>query len=314
MRIECPNCKLSGNLDESTVPATGLAMNCPRCKTGFTVERPSHGNALSGAMMDSCPQCQYATFSDEKFSVCPKCGLVVAEYHQKQLAARQAGRGSQPESRAPRPRSEQTMPPVRLSDEQRRKEEDARRKYGLDKVPGTVEAAEPAPVKVAVAEAPFPVLLIGWVTILAGLALVIYGGTGIAEYLARSRDAAAALQAGDEAATPVDLMVRFALFPVLTIVYALVMTLFGSQFLCRRAWAVGAMNSGALAGMVLGGAMELTDVIAWFRRASDSAAIGYYLTGLAGGLLMVALWIVPLLVLREYLRSDQFDRIKGQFS
>jgi predicted Zn finger-like uncharacterized protein len=87
MKIECPGCKLSGNIDDSTVPATGLAMTCPRCKKPFTVEKPVVAAGEAVAMLDSCPKCQYSTFSEEKFAICPKCGLVVADYHKEQLAA-----------------------------------------------------------------------------------------------------------------------------------------------------------------------------------------------------------------------------------
>ena len=93
MKIECPGCKLTGNINDATVPATGLAMTCPRCKQKFIAEKsvPQAGAAV--AMLDTCPSCQYATFSDEKFAVCPRCGLVVAEYQKKLLAARKSEPG-----------------------------------------------------------------------------------------------------------------------------------------------------------------------------------------------------------------------------
>jgi len=93
MKIECPECKLAGNVDDSLIPATGIAMNCPRCKTRFAVERPQAGSEHASAMLDTCPSCQYATFSEEKFSVCPKCGLVVADYQGQMLTARGSDRG-----------------------------------------------------------------------------------------------------------------------------------------------------------------------------------------------------------------------------
>jgi predicted Zn finger-like uncharacterized protein len=313
MKIECPNCKLSGNIDDATVPATGLSMTCPRCKAHFTAERPVQVSGPSGAMLDNCPSCGYATFSEEKFAVCPKCGLVIADYHQKLLAARQAEK-TRARTPAPSERNQQAqpLPPLRLTEEQRRKEEEARKKHGLDKEPGVIELPEPVKVRRG-GDTPLPVQIIGWVTVIVTLALVIYGISGILEYLAKLKEAKAALLAGDEAYSKGDLYLKYAIFPVLTIIYALVMLVFGSQFLSMRLWSVKALKSGALFGIVLFASMELTDMVAWCRRASDNASFGYYATGLGGGLLMAALWILPLIALSEYLRSPQFEKLSDRF-
>ena len=85
MKIECPNCHLQGEINGDRVPVTGLASTCPRCKGRFTVERPA--GAGTPTTLSTCPGCQYSTFSEETFAVCPQCGLDYAE-HQRQSAAR----------------------------------------------------------------------------------------------------------------------------------------------------------------------------------------------------------------------------------
>ncbi|HEX4386583.1 MAG TPA: zinc-ribbon domain-containing protein, partial [Myxococcales bacterium] len=45
MKISCPNCAASYELDDSRVPAAGLSIKCPKCKNPFTVHKASDGKA-----------------------------------------------------------------------------------------------------------------------------------------------------------------------------------------------------------------------------------------------------------------------------
>lgn len=251
--------------------------------------------------MDSCPSCQYATFSEEKFSVCPKCGLVVADYLRQKLAERGTGRSSRkaPAEVAP------------LTAEQLRRDEEARRKHGLEgdgQLPGD---AQPPP---AMADLPMPLLAVGWGTLLVTLGLLAYGGSGFLDYLARLDEAKAALLAGDNAPSGGSLFGRFALFPLLFIVYAVAMAVLANRFLALRFWAVRALEIGGWTGVALGGLMEFADMVAWCTRASGNASFAYYATGLIGGVLTALLWMAPPFVLVEYLRSEQFDGLRRHFS
>jgi hypothetical protein len=295
MKIECPECKLSGSIGDDVVPATGLAMNCPRCKARFVVERPGAANAA--ALMDSCPACQYATFSEERFSVCPRCGLVVADYLRQKLAER--GR-----SAPPRPAPQEVVAP--LTAEQQRREDEARRKYGLDGV-------NDVPAAPSLAELPTPLQLVGWGTVAIALGVVVYGGWGVADYLKRLDEARAALLAGDKAPSDAIIFLRHALFPLLMIVYGIAMAVLANRFLALRPWTVRWLEIGGWAGVALGGMMELAEMVAWCSRASSNATFGYYATGLGGGLLMALLWMAPPFVLVEYLRSEQFDELRRHF-
>ncbi len=310
MKIECPSCKLTGNINEATVPATGLAMTCPRCKANFTALRPVAGSGSAGAMVDSCPSCQYATFSEEKFSTCPKCGLVVADYLRKQQEARDVQKSRPQAPASGRPAHQ--PPPVELSVEQRKKEEESRRKYGIDKVAESQLPPEVLAVN-SYDSTPLPVMIVGWITVIAGILLIIYGVSGLLEFAGKLKEAKVAIQAGDEALTTSNLVLEFGIIPAIIIVYSLTMIFFGSQFLLLKRWSLKALGFGAWAGICLAAVMELTDMIAWCRRASDSASIGYYATGILGGVLLAALWIVPLLVLAEYLKSEQFEKAGKSF-
>ncbi|HZV81874.1 MAG TPA: zinc-ribbon domain-containing protein [Geobacteraceae bacterium] len=301
MKIECPECKLSGNVDDSMVPATGIAMNCPRCKARFVVERPRFSQEQAEAMLDTCPSCQYATFSEEKFAVCPKCGLVVADYQLQLRAGRKTEKSG-----------ENTSPAVpAMTAEQQRRDEEARKKYGLDGATGEVGNGTPA--MVGTAQLPTPLLVVGWGTIAVALGLLIYGVSGVVEYLSRLKDAQTALQAGDEAPSVADLFFRFALFPLLMVAYGIAMAFLANRFLALRLWAVRSLETGGWTGVCLAAAMELADIVAWFARSSSGASIGYYATGLLSGVLMALLWMFPPFVLVEYLRSEQFDRLGDYF-
>ena len=314
MRIECPGCTLSGTLDESTVPATGLAMTCPRCKKPFIVERPAPAAGVAGAMLDSCPKCQYATFSEEKFSVCPKCGLVVADYHKEQLAARQnqKSRPVSPPAMQRQPGQHEPSTP-RLSPAQLQKDEEARRKYGLDKVPGVIEAEEHPVAAGPSGETPLPVLIAGWGAIVAALILVGFGISGIMEYLSKVKEAQAAIAAFEEAQSSSALFFQFLLFPVLSIIFAVVMLGFSSQFLAMKKWSIGAMHNGAWAGVGLLALMKISDMIFWFKRASADASFGYYAMGMFGDVMLLLLYSAPFFALAEYLKSVLFEKSEKLF-
>ncbi len=311
MKIECPGCKLSGTIDDSTVPATGLTMSCPRCKTNFTAEKPVLQAGAAVAMLDTCPVCQYSTFTEEKFAVCPKCGLVAADYHKQQLTARQV-QNKRPPSPLRQMQEQNSDPLPRLTPEQLKKEEESRRKHGLDKIPGVVEVTETVIVSQS-AETPLPILIVGWGTIIASILLLVYGGSGIMEYLAKVKEAKAALEALEEAQSRTTLLFQFLLFPVLSIIFSFVMLVFGARFLALKRWSINAVQKGAWAGVGLLALMKISDMLFWFKRASADASIGYYAMGVCGDLVVMILLIAPFLALADYLKSPLFEKLDDLF-
>lgn len=313
MRIECPGCKLSGNIDDATVPATGLVATCPRCKKQFTVERPVLETGSAAAMLDTCPSCQYATFSDEKFSICPKCGLVVADYQRQLLAARQQKNGSPAAPPLSGQTHVQSAPPLPgLSPQQKQKDEEARRRHGLDKIPDAVDS-EGRPIVRSSAETPLSILIAGWGVIIAAVLITGFGVSGIMEYLAKVKEAKAAIEALEEAQTGSALLLEFLLFPALSILYSIVMLVLGTQFLAMKRWSIAAIQYGAWAGVGLLGLMKVADMVFWFRRASAEASFGYYAMGVLGDVMLMLLYIAPFLVLAEYLKSSLFEKSEEMF-
>jgi predicted Zn finger-like uncharacterized protein len=310
MRMECPGCHLVGNIDDSRVPATGLSMNCPRCKKQFTAEPSASGTEEIRAMLDTCPICQYATFSEEKFTDCPKCGLNVAEHQKKQLEYRKPSAARQHSQSAQRAH-EEPMKAVRMTEEQRHRDEDARRKFGLDKPPGTIEKDEPSASLPS--DVPMPVMIVGWGTLLVCIMLLVYSGAGIIEYIEKLKVAAAAIAAKEEAESQAALFFGYLFSPLLFIVYAVVMTVIGAQFLRMKKRFVKPLGIGAWIGILLVVIMKITEILLWFGRASSSASFSYYAMGVVGDLLMAALWIAPFLVLSEYLKSPLFEKVEETF-
>jgi predicted Zn finger-like uncharacterized protein len=298
MKIECPECKLVGSIDDAVVPATGIAMTCPRCKARFVAQRPESG-AGGEAQLDTCPSCQYATFSEDKFSTCPQCGLVVADYQRQLRAGRVAEKRRQPPAEA--------VPA--LTPEQQRHEDEARRKYGLDQ-----GAGQGGDAPVLAGDPPAPLLIVGWGTMAVAVGLLVYGASCLSDYGSRLRLAEAALLAGDDAPSSLALFGRFALFPILMMVYAVALGWLANRFLARQRWAVSGLENVGWTGVALAAAMELTDMAFWIGRSTGGSSIGYYAAGLGGGVLMALLWMFPPFVLVEYLRSEQFDRLGKYFS
>jgi predicted Zn finger-like uncharacterized protein len=82
MKIICPKCNASGNIPDHEIPVEGRFLSCPRCKHGFDVKKPK---ATSNEyLVDACPSCAYSTFGEERFGTCPKCGVVIKAFIDRQ--------------------------------------------------------------------------------------------------------------------------------------------------------------------------------------------------------------------------------------
>lgn len=82
MKISCPKCNASGTIPDHEIPESGRFLNCPRCHEGFTVNKPRSGKDVY--LVDTCPACSFSTFGDETFSTCPKCGIAVKTFVERQ--------------------------------------------------------------------------------------------------------------------------------------------------------------------------------------------------------------------------------------
>lgn len=82
MKISCPKCNASGTIPDHEIPETGRYISCPRCNEGFSVTKPRSGK--DDYLVDTCPACSFSTFGDEMFGTCPKCGVSVKTFIERQ--------------------------------------------------------------------------------------------------------------------------------------------------------------------------------------------------------------------------------------
>ena len=81
MNINCPNCHLTGEVNTLDGQVEGFYMDCPRCDTSFRVGR--NARVWGPDTMNCCPSCNFSTFSEEAFDVCPRCGLNGKEFNDR---------------------------------------------------------------------------------------------------------------------------------------------------------------------------------------------------------------------------------------
>lgn len=291
MKIECPNCRLSGNINEVELPDEGRYMGCPRCKTSFHIAKPALPSDTR-YLMNTCPVCQYSTFTEEMFAVCPKCGHSGKDY--KKVVKRTDHTASQA------PRQE---PPVPHEDlEQLKRDLDAmqrsHRNPNLVAAPVEGTAEEPARRKI-----PEPVKWTGWLSFGAGAALFICGFVGLINYY--SKDWQAILSEPLlEPLSKTRVFFSIGLMPWLHTLVAVWIMVVASQFLNLQGWARRELARCAWGGLALGVINETVGFIEWVRISSSSPSFLYCATGVIGSMIWVFVWSIPPLTLLWFLRKE----------
>jgi predicted Zn finger-like uncharacterized protein len=293
MKIECPDCRLSGNINEVELPEEGRYMSCPRCKTSFHVAKPPLP-ADSRYLMNTCPVCQYSTFTDEMFAVCPKCGHSGKDYKKvlkkKEKAVDQALR--------------QDLPPLQENMEQLKRDLGAlqRSHRNPDLVTAPLEGTAPERSK-----APEPVRWTGWLSIAAGAALFCYGFAGLINYY--SEDWQAILSEPLlEPLSKTRVFFSLGFLPWLRTLVGVWFIVVASQFLNLQSWGRKELTRCAWGGLALGVLNEIVGFIDWARISSSSPSFSYYAVGVISSLFMVLIWCIPSLALLWYLQRESILR------
>ncbi|GAM09814.1 hypothetical protein OR1_02096 [Geobacter sp. OR-1] len=275
MKIECPNCKLTGEVNDHDVPLDGRYIDCPRCKTGFQVKKPL-AKGWNPNMMSVCPACQYSTFTDEMFDVCPKCGLQGSVYNAKKR---------------------------KLLEEEQVKRDMERLNASLrpdDFIKPPVKEIEPE-----IATAPPLVRYTAGGVLAVACVVALYGLIGVMGY-----DGDALLvkinETSLEPVSPAEVFLANGLLPTVLTLYGGLMAMGAAMLLRNRKEAVKGLELGAWAGLAIGVVYEVIDYIAYIRRSSESPSFAYYFVGLANSVLMLAVWVALPLALVWWLRSDRF--------
>lgn len=302
MKIQCPSCQLSGQISDANVPAEGMNMDCPRCKTSFYVKKESTANWKDTAT--ECPVCQFSTFSEERFDICPTCGLVIKDYNEKKGKG-----GGAPARSAPVRASRQgeKLDPDEISrraaeDLRRLEEKNATRSYGGSDPGESLLADQEAEIPRGPA-IPLPVLLTGCVFILLALVVSVYSGSEIKSYYAKLAEVGNdELLAANFAA--LHSVLGEVVMPAVRILLGVVTVVVAAAFLKMipksRQW-LEMCVWGWLACVILDQVVSLLNEI---LRSSSDASIGHYSIVVMYMLVMLVLWGAPLLAAIWFLRGD----------
>jgi hypothetical protein len=295
MKIECPNCKLTGQVSDLNIPPEGRFMDCPRCKANFLVQKEKTANWAE--TMTDCPECGYSSYSAERFDICPQCGLVAKDH-----LAKQAHKPA-PARKADAPAEEQALidtEHMRQELERLEREEMKKRQQRAESAAAPLLRDEPLPEGKA---APAQVRYLGWGVILLALVILAYGCWGVYDYV-KITPAEAVTSQYEDPPTAFGLYLTHGLSPILMVMLAAYSLVAGSQFLQMRSWARKGVEAAAWLGVVFIVGRELASFVVSIRRASSDAEITYYLVEIAGFVLMTILWAVPLLALIWFVRRD----------
>jgi predicted Zn finger-like uncharacterized protein len=224
MKITCPQCGAAGNLPDHEIPEEGRFLSCPKCKHGFDVKKPK---ATSNEyLVDVCPACAYSTFGDERFGTCPKCGVFIKSYVDRQREEMARAREQELLTRKfSRDSSPSPMPNVPSS---------------ASSMAAPSQAAENLVIGEFI-ENLHPVNLIGWGCSLAAVVILVMGLFGMfdyygTDYLTKLNEHNIAL-AIEEKVTAMNIFLTYGLVPWIEMIYGTALMAVAVFFLQRQAQA-----------------------------------------------------------------------------
>lgn len=269
MKISCPNCNAGGTIPAHVIPDGGLFLNCPRCRHGFTLMNP--GDATSAFLVDICPACHYNSFGEARFDICPKCGVIVKAFVERQ-------------------REEQRL---------LRERELLEKKHSGNA--GAPLPAETTPCVTGIMENMSTVTLVGWGCGLAAAVIFCMGLLGVLDYNSAELKARISAQM-DEQVSTLQVFFRFGLMPWLRILYgasamATVYFFLKGQQMARKALIVLVRIM-----IIFVPAHLLISFFRWALQPIPHSVAGYFLQ-LFNLVVMAALFGVPLVLLDLFIRG-----------
>jgi predicted Zn finger-like uncharacterized protein len=277
MKIECPSCHLNGKVNEVELPAAGRELICPRCKKGFHVAKPPSPAGVQD-LMNICPACQYSTFTEEMFAVCPKCGLVGSIYREKI-------------------RKKQDV-------EQFQRDHDALTRSHRNPDLVTTLAEDGVPAKSSI---PQLVRITGIVCMALGGLLLMYGVSGLVNYYGKDWQAILS-EPFVKPESKTGIFFRLGFLPWLITLYSAYFIAAAGLLLAQKEGARRELKRGAWAGVAMGAIHEIAAFLDWLRISSSSPSFSYVFTGIMNALLCATLWCAFPLALIWFLRSDRMLR------
>lgn len=295
MKIECPSCQLTGNINSVDVPTEGRNFDCPRCKSSFFVAKPAPGPENSYPM-SICPTCQYSTFTDELFAVCPKCGTKGTDYREmlrnksaERLARRDSVTDDPPE-------------PTTLVDRNQVQHDFELLTRSLR----NPDFATAAPLEV-VAEKPvipMPIRISGWAAVAAGAVFLSYGLAGLAHYYGTDWQTLLSVPLLEPVSKTI-IFFKYGFFPWLRTLTGLGLVLAAIQFLALKPWAPKVLTCLCWGGIGLMLVQEAVGIVNRVLITSGSPSAIFYVDCLLSYLIKVSLWSVPSLAVLWLLSRDE---------
>ncbi len=276
MKIFCPKCNASGTIPDHEIPESGRFVSCPRCHEGFTVARPR--SVKDVYLVDTCPSCSFSTFGDETFSACPKCGVVVKTFIERQ-------------------REEQLL------------------KHNRDLLGEKLKAVETAPPPPEVTAAPVayfidnlhPVNLIGWGVAAAAIIILFFGLRGV---IGNDSDKIQVLLTEErgEQVSGLYVFLHYALLHWARLIYGLIALAVSILFMKRFKIALQALSGLLWATIALVPLSYVISFIYWVLAPIPHTISGY-LIEFFNILFMSALVGVPLYLLERYLHERKITSV-----
>lgn len=268
MKITCPECGAIGSLPAHEIPSEGRFLNCPRCKNGFTVTKPrSDANTY---LVDTCPACNFSTFGEENFGTCPKCGVVVKAFVERQ-------------------REEQL---------QKRNAELLNKKLRCeDAVLPPQEEVKPSVGELL--ENMHPVNLIGWGIAAASIIIAAFGLWGVIE-LDSARIKAQLTEQREHEVSAFYVFMRYSLDNWIRIIYGMVSCYVAFLFMKHRKISIKALKVVVWCAIIYVPLVHLISFINWAMAPIPHTFSGYVIE-FFNAVFVSALVGIPLYVLIRYL-------------
>jgi predicted Zn finger-like uncharacterized protein len=291
MKISCPKCGASGNLPDHEIPEEGRFLSCPKCKHGFDVKKPKA--TTNEYLVDVCPACAYSTFGDERFGTCPKCGVFIKTFVDRQREEMARARDQEilnrKFSRDTAPVPSMPMP------------------SGLSSSPAPAPKAEPSVAIGEFIENLHPVNLVGWGCSLVAVVIFLMGFLGMFDYYGNDIQAKLTEQR-EEQISAWYVFLHYGMMPWIKVLYGGSLLAVSTFFLKRQKQALQALAWLLWAAIGFVPLSMTVNYVRWWIEPI-SHTWGGYLIGFFNILFMTALVGVPLYLLINFLDDKRIKSV-----
>jgi predicted Zn finger-like uncharacterized protein len=289
MKITCPKCGTNGTLPDHEIPEEGRFLSCPKCKHGFDVKKPKA--TVNEYLLDVCPACAYSTFGDERFGTCPKCGVVIKTYIDRQREEMARAREQEILNRK-FSRDISPVPPIPM--------------------PGGPSSSPTPTNENSIAIGEFienlhPVNLVGWGCSLVAVVIFVMGFFGMFDYYGNDIQAKLTEQ-WDEQVSAWYVFLHYGMMPWIQVLYGGALLAASTLFLKRQAQARQALAWLLWAVIAYVPVSMTVSFVRWWIEPI-SHTWGGYIIGIFNILFMTVLVGIPLYLLINFLDDKRIKSV-----